>query len=259
MSMPVSSKSSRARLLARSSVPPVVMSSGSGVPREEVNCRGCRRGGRQLAEEIGTVGGLQRRRGKDVEDAGVGKVPIAPGEKARVIRLETRAAQHATTDRVMMNEQHASVPQRRPLALTRREMPVDRRTPRARELPRPRLDRDLNAIKLDDFGFRHAERHGPLFSMNSFCCHYRGRKERADMPFPGGEKKERHPRVPLPRFLDWTISCVRSGLHRRLDLLGRDWQRADAGANRVKMAFAMAGAITVTAGSPQPQPARRWR
>ena len=90
----------------------------------------------------------------DIEDAGVGKVPIAPGEKARVIRLEAGAAQHAVIDFVAMNEQHAAVPQRRPLALTRREMAVDRRAPGARELPRPRLDRDLDAIKLDDFGFR---------------------------------------------------------------------------------------------------------
>ena len=40
--------------------------------------------------------------------------------------------------------------------------------------------------------------------------------------------------MPLPRFLDWTISRVRSGLHRRLDLLGGNRQRADARANRVE-------------------------
>jgi hypothetical protein len=68
-------------------------------------------------------------------------------------------------------------------------MPVDRRAPGARELPRPRLDRDLDAIKLDDFGLRHAERHGPSFSMNSFRCHYHGRKKRADMSFAAGAKK----------------------------------------------------------------------
>ena len=79
-------------------------------PAGKIELPGCRRGGRHLADEIGAVGGPQRRRGKDIEDAGVRKVPIAPSEKVRVIRLEAGAAQHAVPDRVAMNEQHAAVP-----------------------------------------------------------------------------------------------------------------------------------------------------
>src|SRR5208282_78751 len=99
----------------------------------------CRGGRRHLAEEIGAIAGPQRRGGEDVEDAGVGKVPIAPGEKTRVIRLEAGAAQHAIADRVAMQQQHAAVPQRRQLAPAPSKMPVDLLTSRVRELPRPRL------------------------------------------------------------------------------------------------------------------------
>ena len=47
-----------------------------------------RRRRRHDADEIGAVGGLQRRGGENVEHAGVGKFPIAPRQEAGIVRLE---------------------------------------------------------------------------------------------------------------------------------------------------------------------------
>ena len=74
-----------------------------------------------FADQKGAIGGLQRGGGENVEDAGVGKAPVAPRQKTGVVGLETGASQHAIANRVAVEQKHPAVPQCRSFALAARQ------------------------------------------------------------------------------------------------------------------------------------------
>src|SRR4051812_2512887 len=64
--------------------------------------------------------------------------PIHPGEEARVVGLQIRAAKHRAADRMFVKDQHLTVPQRGPHSLAAREMRIDLGTARLCKGPRTR-------------------------------------------------------------------------------------------------------------------------
>ena len=73
---------------------------------------------------------------KQSRDAGRRPPPGAPGGEARIIGFQIGAAQHAVARSVLMQQQHAAVPDRRLRALQGGEKGVDLGAPLVREGPR---------------------------------------------------------------------------------------------------------------------------
>src|SRR5580704_2946132 len=108
-----------------------------------------------FSKQISAVSAAHGRHREDIENVGVGEVPVAPGHKAREIGFETRTAQQTVFNPVVFEQQHAAVPQRWLSFFPRRKVSVDLGSPFDGKLPLPRRDSDFYAsdwYDLEDCG-----------------------------------------------------------------------------------------------------------
>src|SRR6478735_5936087 len=110
-----------------------------GRARRKINAPGIGGVRAHFAHHERTIGTAQRAHPGTVEDILVGEAPVAPRQEACEIGLEVTGAETLAGEDRLAPEQHAAVPQFRPLALLQREMRGDVRAPFLRERPRPWL------------------------------------------------------------------------------------------------------------------------
>ena len=90
------------------------------------------------AEHEPAVAAAQRSHGKTVLHAGVRGIPLAPRQHAGKVGFEIGAMEHGLPDLVLMQHQHAAVPERRVGSPQRVEMRGDLGPPLVLERPRSR-------------------------------------------------------------------------------------------------------------------------
>ena len=105
------------------------------------------------AEQESAVGGKNRRRAETIVDRRRRPAPSAPGGKARIVGFEIAPAKHAVRHGMVVQQQHAAVPQRRLLALTRGKPGIDLGAPLGRKSPWLWRESKLQAVKVND-GYR---------------------------------------------------------------------------------------------------------
>ena len=121
---PVSSLSSRLTLSSRSTLSPTI-SCGIRRPTREIDLSGIERMRPHDSEQKCAVRCQNCRCAEAIVHFRSGTVPMAPGRKARIVGFKIFAVEHAIFHRMVMQQQHASVPDRRLVPPQRSEECID--------------------------------------------------------------------------------------------------------------------------------------
>src|SRR5579863_1668453 len=135
-------------------VPDIVGIGRAGRKIDAARIRGVRA---HFAEQERAVGRAQRAHAKAVENGRVGKVPIAPRQKIRKIRLEEIGAEVIAGMNCVAAKQDAAVPEFRLLALLGGKMRVDLAATLGRERPGKRPDLQIKRRDAMNLGWDHTK------------------------------------------------------------------------------------------------------